>query len=82
MSLEMTDPVKTAEKEVKHSTEQIEVALTHLKDKLDQGLNFSEKFIRATKNPLTLLGMALVTGIFLGQVARISRRNDLAKPLS
>jgi len=62
--------VDEAEREIQESTHQIEDALNHLKDRVDDGINQVDKYLKATKNPYALIGITVVVGIFFGQMIR------------
>jgi ElaB/YqjD/DUF883 family membrane-anchored ribosome-binding protein len=64
--------VDEAEREIRESTHQIEDALNQLRGRVDDGMSQVERYLRASKNPYALMGMAVVVGIFFGQLIRVA----------
>lgn len=69
--------LEEAEQRVKESTRQVEVALDHLKEKVDSGFDTFQKFMEAAKQPRSLLGITFVVGIFFGQLIRYSYQQEI-----
>lgn len=65
-------PIERAKHEVALGNAQIEEALESLKDKVGEGARLAERVSETAKNPLAMVGILIVIGIFFGQVLRFS----------
>jgi len=69
------DPLLKAELEVRESNEQVVEALNHLKEKVDVGVRTVDRIVEVSKKPAVLSAIALVVGMFIGQMLRMSFKN-------
>jgi hypothetical protein len=64
--------IRKAELEIEQCNEQIETAIDHLQEKVDEGYEVFQKFADAAKRPASVLGIAFIVGIFFGQILKYS----------
>lgn len=63
--------VEDAKLAVEKSNEQLSAAFDQLKFRMEGGVKKIEKYAQAAKNPLLLMGITFVFGMFLGQMIKL-----------
>lgn len=75
MSSALNISIQEAEQEVTKSSQELEIAVDHLKVKVEDSANTIERYALAVRNPYVLVAVVATLGVFMGKLIRNAFEN-------